>query len=190
MSKEPSDVPPRSIIISPGVAQVEAEPPTQGVHITESNEAITNFHRIRSQKPDVGLSVIGAIFLLLPIIILVFSDADDMFDKLDMFPICCLFWLIGFVLVLINSSQNANWNKEMKKAREEIERSEKIPYPTVNQWPQIAAVFSLIGGFITADYDGIFFPLGGIVCLGFVLYYQFLISRRDKAFDAVVDQLK
>ena len=188
MAKDSPLAPPRSVIISPGVSQDDAEQPDEGVHITTSQEHLTNFHRIRSQKPDVALSVIGGIFFLLPIIMLVFSD--DLFDTLDMFPICCLFWLIGSVLVLINTSQTTNWNKEMKKAREEIERTEKIPYPAVNQWPQVAGLFSLIGGFIAADFDGIFFPLGGFVCLGFVLYYQFLISQRDKAFDTVVDQLK
>ena len=188
MTKESSSAPPRSVIISPGVSQDDTEQHDQGARITTSQEHITNFHRIRSQKPNVGLSVIGAVFLLLPIIMLFFSD--DIFDALDMIPICCLFWLIGSVLVLINTSQTTNWNKEMKKAREEIERSEKIPYPAVSQWPQLAGLFSLIGGFIAGDFDGIFFPLGGLVCLGFVLYYQFLISQRDKAFDAIVDQLK
>lgn len=188
MAKDSPLAPPRSVIISSGVSQDDVEQPDQEVHITTSEEHITNFHRIRSQKPDVGLSVLGAIFFLLPIIMLFFSD--DMLDTLEMIPICCLFWLIGFVLVLINSTQTANWNKEIKKAREEIERSEKIPYPTVNQWPQIAATFSLIGGFIASDFDGIFLPLGGFGCLGFMLYYQFLIHQRDKAFDAVVDQLK
>ncbi|CAI8335394.1 MAG: Uncharacterised protein [Candidatus Poseidoniaceae archaeon] len=185
MAKESSSAPPKSVIISPGVSHEVAEQPNQGVHITTSQEHITNFHRIRSQKPDANLSVIGSILFVLPIIILFFSN-----DILDMIPICCLFLLIGFVLVLINSSQNAYWNKEMKKAREEIERSEKIPYPAVNQWPQIAALFSLIGGFIAEDYDGIFLLLGGIVCLGFVLYYRYLTYRRDKIFDAVIDQLK
>jgi hypothetical protein len=188
MAKESPSAPPRSVIISPGISQDDVEQPDQGVHITTSQEHLTNFHRIRSQKPDVGLSVLGAIFFFLPIIMLFFSD--DMLDTFDLIPICCLFWLIGFVLVLINSTQTANWNKEIKKAREEIERTEKIPYPAVNQWPQVAGLFSLIGGFIAADFDGIFFPLGGFVCLGFVLYYQFLISQRDKAFDAIVDQLK
>ena len=188
MARESSPTPPKSIVISSGVSQDDTEQHDQSVHITTSQEHITNFHRIRSQKPDIGLSVIGAIFYLLPIIMLVFSD--DILDTLDLFPICCLFWLIGSVLVLINTSQTTIWNKEMKKAREEIERSEKIPYPAVNQWPQVAGLFSLIGGFIAGDFDGIFFPLGGFVCLGFVLYYQFLISQRDKAFDAIVDQLK
>ena len=188
MAKESPSTPPRSVIISSGVSHSDAERPDQGVQITTSQESVANFQRIRSQKPDVGLSVIGAVFFLLPIIFLFLSG--DMLDILDMIPICCLFWLIGFVLVLINSTQTANWNKEMKKAREEIERSEKIPYPAVNQWPQIAAAFSLIGGFIASDFDGILLPLGGFGCLGFMLYYQFLIYQRDKAFDAVVDQLK
>ena len=188
MAKEPSSVPPRSVIISPGVSQDDVEQPNQEVHISTSQEHITNFHRIRSQKPDVRPSVIGAVFFILPIIILFLPG--DMIDILDMIPICCLFWLIGFVLVLINTTQTTNWNKEMKKARKEIERSEKIPYPAVNQWPQIAATFSLIGGFIASDFDGILLPLGGFACLGFMLYYQFLIHQRDKAFDAVVDQLK
>ena len=188
MAKDSPRAPPRSVIISPGVSQDDAEQPDEGVHMTTSQEHLTNFHRIRSQKPDIALSVIGGIFFLLPIIMLVFSD--DLFDTLDMFPICCLFWLIGLVLVLINLTQTSNWNKEMKKARKKIEAIEKIPYPPVPQWPQVAGTLSIIGGFIAADFDGIFFPLGGFVCLGFVLYYQFLISQRDKAFDTVVDQLK
>ena len=188
MAKDSPLAPPRSVIISPGVSQDDAEQPDEGVHMTTSQEHLTNFHRIRSQKPDIALSVIGGIFFLLPIIMLVFSD--DLFDTLDMFPICCLFWLIGLVLVLINLTQTSNWNKEMKKARKKIEAIEKIPYPPVPQWPQVAGTLSIIGGFIAADFDGIFFPLGGFVCLGFVLYYQFLISQRDKAFDTVVDQLK
>ena len=155
MTKESPSAPPKSVVISSGISQDETEQPDQGVHITTSQEHLTNFHRIRSQKPDVGLSVLGAIFFLLPIIMLFFSD--DMLDTLDVIPICCLFWLIGSVLVLINTSQTTNWNKEMKKAREEIERTEKIPYPAVNQWPQVAGLFSLIGGFIAADFDGIFF---------------------------------
>lgn len=184
MSKESSSTPPMSVIISPGVSQGEAEQPNQGVHITTSQEHITNFHRIRSQKPDFGLSVIGTIFLVLPFFMLIFMD-----DVFDMIPICCFFLLISVVLFTINSTQITNWNKEMNKARKQIEITEKIPYPAVNQWPQIAALFSLIGGFIAADYDGIFFLLGGIVCLGFVLYYQFLISRRDKAFDRLIEEL-
>lgn len=188
MARESSPVPPKSVVISSGVSQDDTEQSDQGVHISTSQEHITNFHQIRSQKPDIALSIIGGIFFFLPIIMLVFSD--DLFDTLDLIPVCCLFWLIGSVLVLINTSQTTNWTKEMKKAREEIERIEKIPYPPVNQWPQVAGLFSIIGGFIAADFDGIFFPLGGFVCLGFVLYYQFLISQRDKAFDAIVDQLK
>ena len=188
MATESPSAPPKSVVISSGISQDDTEQSDQGVPITTSQEHITNSHRIRSQKPDVGLSIIGAVFLILPLIILFLSG--DMLDILDMIPICCLFWLIGSVLVLINTSQTTNWNKEMNKARKEIERREKIPYPAVSQWPQIAGLFSLIGGFIAGDFDGIFFPLGGFVCLGFVLYYQFLISQRDKAFDAIVDQLK
>lgn len=156
MAKETPSAPPKSVIISPGVSQDDVEQLDQGVHITSSQEHITNFHRIRSQKPDIGLSVLGAIFFLLPIIMLVFSD--DLLDTLDLFPICCLFWLIGSVLVLINTSQTTNWNKEMKKAREEIERTEKIPYPSVNQWPQVAGLFSLIEALLPEILMGYFSP--------------------------------
>ena len=188
MDKESSSVPPKSVIISPGVVQNDTKLAIQSEHgadNTESSESINNYHRIRSQKPDVRLSVIGLVFFLLPFLILFFSD-----DVLEPVPICCFFLFIAVVLFTINSAQITNWNKEMTKARKQIEITEKIPYPAVNQWPQVAGLFCLIGGFITADYDGLFLLLGGIACLGFVLYYQFLISRRDKAFDAVVDQLK
>ena len=188
MDKDSSPVPPKSVIIAPGVVQDDTNLAIQSEHgadNTESSESINNYHRIQSQKPDMRLSVIGMVFFLLPFLILFFSD-----DVMEPVPICCFFLFIAVVLFTINSAQITNWNEEMKKARKEIERSEKIPYPAVNQWPQVAGLFCLIGGFIAADYDGFFLLLGGIACLGFVLYYQFLISRRDKAFDAVVDQLK
>ncbi|MGA0380574.1 MAG: hypothetical protein ACO3NJ_07225 [Candidatus Poseidoniaceae archaeon] len=188
MDKESSPVPPKSVVISPGVVQDDTKLAIQsehGVDNTESFKSINDFHRIRSQKPDVGLSVIGLIFFLLPFLLLFFSD-----DGLDIIPICCFLLLIAVVLFTINSAQITNWNKEMTKVRKQIELTEKIPYLPVNQWPQVAGLFSLIGGFIAADYDSFFLFLGGIVCLGFVLYYQMLISRRDKAFDRLVDQLK
>ena len=188
MDKESSPVPPKSVIISPGVVQDDTKLAIQSEHgadNTESSESINNYHLIRSQKPDVRLSVIGLFFFLLPFLILFFSD-----DVLEPIPICCFFLIIAVVLFIINSAQITNWNKEMTKARKQIEITEKIPYPAVNQWPQVTGLFCLIGGFITADYDGLFLLLGSIACLGFVLYYQFLISWRDKAFDAVVDQLK
>ena len=188
MDKESSPVPPKSVIISPGVAQDDTKLAIQSEHDadnTESSESIIYYHRIRSQQPDVRLSVIGLVFFLLPFLIWFFND-----DVIKPVPICCFFLFIAVVLFTINSAQITNWNKEMTKARKQIEITVKIPYPAVNQWPQVAGLFCLIGGFITADYDGLFLLLGGIACLGFVLYYQFLISRRDKAFDAVVDQLK
>ena len=189
MDEEPQPVPPKSVIISLGAVQDETELINQshqgGDSSTEPSESINNYLRIRSQKPDAGLSAFGGVFLLIPFFLLFFSD-----DVLDMISICCLFFIIGFVLLTINSTQITSWNKQMNNARKQIELTEKIPYPPVAQWPQVAGTVCIIGGFIGADYDGIVFLFGGIIGAGFLLYQFFLVLRQNKAFDQLVNELK
>ena len=75
MDKESSSVPPKSVIISPGVVQNDTKLTIQSEHgaeITESSESINNYHRIRLQKPDVRLSVIGLVFFSSPVFDIVF----------------------------------------------------------------------------------------------------------------------
>ena len=188
MDEEPRPVPPKSVIISSGAVQDETDPiilSDRGEGSTGPSESINNYRRIRSQKPDAGLSALGAVFLLIPFFLLFFSD-----DVLDMIPICCLFFIIGFVLLTINSTQITSWNKQMNNARKQIELTEKIPYPPVPQWPQVTGTVCIIGGFIGADYDGIVFLFGGILGAGFFLYQYFLVLRQNKAFDQLVNKMK
>ena len=82
-----------------------------------------------------------------------------------------------------------NWTNEMNQARKTIETTEKIPYPALPQWPQIAGAVSMIAGFIASDYDGIFLPLGGIVGCGFFAYSSWIVIQKNKAFDQAVNAL-
>ena len=184
MVEDSSSTPPNSVIILPGVSQDEIEPRRQATSGVQESDSIKNYLHARSQKPDSGLFLLSGVFLVLPFVILFFID--DVFDAI---PICCLFLLISSVLFLINLTQMTNWGKEVQEARKRIEVTEKIPYPPVAQWPQVAGTLSILGGFIVADYEGILFLFGGGIGLGFFLYYYLLVQRQDKAFDRLIEEL-
>ena len=182
MAVEPS--PPSSVIILPGGSPDQIERIGQRTSGVQSPESIKNYLHVRSQKPGNVSFVLSAIFLVLPFVIFLSSD-----DVLDAIPICCLFLLISFVLFSMNFLQIMTWGKEMKKARKRIEDTEKIPYPPVAQWPQIAGTLSILGGFIAADYEGILFLIGAGIGLAFFLYYTVLVQRQEKTFDQLIEEL-
>ena len=82
-----------------------------------------------------------------------------------------------------------NWTERMNQARKTIETTEKIPCPTLPQWPQIAGAVSMIAGLIASDYDGIFLPLGVIVGCGFFAYSSWVVIQKNKGFDQAVNTL-
>ena len=182
MAVEPS--PPSSVIILPGGSPDQIERIGQRTSGVQSPESIKNYLHVRSQKPGNGSFVLSAVFLVLPFVIFLSSD-----DVLDAIPICCLFLLISFVFFSINFLQIMTWGKEMKKARKRIEDTEKIPYPPVAQWPQVAGTLSILGGFIAADYEGILFLIGAGIGLAFFLYYTVLVQRQEKTFDQLIEEL-
>ena len=184
MVEDSSSTPPNSVIILPGVSQDEIEPRRQATSGVQESDSIKNYLHVRSQKPGNGSFVLSAVFFVLPFVIFLSSD-----DVLDAIPICCLFLLISFVLFSINFLQIMTWGKEMKKARKRIEDTEKIPYPPVAQWPQIAGTLSILGGFIAADYEGILFLIGAGIGLAFFLYYTVLVQRQEKTFDQLIEEL-
>jgi len=184
MVEGPSSTSPNSVIILPGVSPEEIDHSLHQAPGVQNPTSIKNYLNVRSQKPGNGLFVLSAVFLIISLVILFSSD-----DTLDSIPICCLLLFIGFVLFSINVLQFMTWGKEMKKARKRIEDTEKIPYPSVDQWPQVAGTLSILGGFIAADYEGILFLIGAGIGLAFFLYYTVLVQRQEKVFDQIIEEL-
>ena len=178
MANGPSPEPPNSVIILPGAGRDQNE---EGVNLSEP---VKNYLRIRSEKPDSRGNILGGIFFIIPALLLIFTN-----DVFEIIQICCLFYLVSVTLVLINGTHTRNWTKEMNQARKTIETTEKIPYPALPQWPQIAGTVSIVAGFIASDYDGIFLPLGAIVGCGFFAYFSWVEIQKNKAFDQAVNTL-
>ena len=178
MANRPSLEPPNPVIILSGASRDQNE---EGVNLSEP---VKNYLRIRSEKPDSRGNILGGIFFIIPALLLVFTD-----DVFEIIPICCLFYLVSVTLVLINGTHIRNWTKEMNQARKTIETTEKIPYPALPQWPQIAGTVSIVAGFIASDYDGIFLPLGAIVGCGFFAYSSWVVIQKNKAFNQAVNTL-
>ena len=133
--------PPKSVLIQPGRdPDLEIEASELVEERTELSDAVQNYLSIRTLKPEKGLTVLGTIFLAIPFLLILSGG-----DVFDLGAICCLSFLIGFVLITINSTQTSNWNKDMKAARNRVEVREKIPYTPASLWSQGAGFFFAVG---------------------------------------------
>lgn len=175
--------PPKSVLIQPGRdpdLEIEASEPVE--ERTELSDAVQNYLKIRSLKPEKGLTVLGTIFLAIPFL-LVLSGGD----VFDLGAICCLSFLIGFVMITINSTQTSNWNKDMKAARNRVEVREKIPYTPASQWSQGAGFFFAVGSLFAMDIEEFLFLLTLLLAFIFLVYYQVRVFQQDKAYDQRID---
>ena len=167
---------PSSVLISPGGDDMGRN---------TSSIPLKNYIEIRSQKPGNTLLIVGIVLcLVVPSILLFIVE-----DTLDLIPFCCMFILIGSILMAIGASSHSKWDKQVKIARERIESEENIPYPPIPQWPSIAASICLVGGFILSDLEGIFFLFGGIAGLIFLAVQAYLTHNRNQAYDAFINDM-
>ena len=178
MANGPSSEPPSSVIILTGVGRDQNE---EGVNLSEP---VKKYLRIRSEKPDNRGNILGGVFFIIPAFIQIFTN-----DVFEIIPICCLFYLVSATLIVNREIKMRNWTERMNQARKTIETTEKIPCPTLPQWPQIAGAVSMIAGLIASDYDGIFLPLGIIVGCGFFAYSSWVVIQKNKGFDQAVNTL-
>jgi L-asparagine transporter-like permease len=180
---EISRQPPKSVLIQPGRdpdLEIEALEPVE--ERTELSDAVQNYLSIRALKPEKGLTVLGTIFLIIPFL-LVLSGGD----VFDLGAICCLSFLIGFVLITINSTQTSSWNKDMKAARNRVELSDKIPYTPASQWSQGVGFFFAVGSLFAMDLDEFLFLLALLLAFIFLVYYQVRVFQHDKVYDERID---
>ena len=190
MSKDEQTMPPKSVIILPGVEQKKPELQVQslpGTNNIEPPKPINNYLQIRSQKPSYRLSVLAAFFFIAPFITFSLSDISILDDFFNLAPICCLFFLISIILFSANRSQYDNWREEIKKARELIKQTEQIPHPPETQWPLLLGVLFIFGGiFWIGANQGVFF-IESILGLTFISYYLYLAHRRTTIYDALIE---
>ena len=171
----------------------EIEPPTSVVILQGSNGQgrkslsipLKDYVKVRSQKPNNGLSIFGIVLgVIAPFAIFFIAE-----DILDVIPFCCLLMLIGFTLFFIGVTKYSKWEKDMKTARERIESEENIPYPPIPQWAGTVATICLVAGFILSDLEGIYFFFGAIGTLIFLTIQVYQHHKRNQAYDALINEI-
>ena len=109
-----------------------------------SQEAIDHYRLTLSTKPSVvGMTVLGLLMVVaLPIVILVnaFDNGDD-----DAVGFCCFSIITGIVLILVASTKDSAWRKEVKLAKERVIKEAGLKAPPVSKTPQVVTgVFAFL----------------------------------------------
>ena len=148
--------PPQPILIQAGAKTepeaVKTEPQTVApvaVEVREgggvSQEAIDHYEMTLSTKPSVvGMSVLGLLLIgALPFVILIsaFDSGND-----DAAGLCCFSIITGSVLMLVASTKDSAWRKELKLAKERVIKEAGLEAPAVSKTPSlIVGVFAVLG---------------------------------------------
>ncbi len=108
-----------------------------------SQEAIDHYRLTLSTKPNiVGLLVLGVLLLfVVPLTLL-----EDVFYDDDAAGFCCFSVITGIVLVLVASTKDNAWRKEIKLAKARVINEGGLKAPAVSKTPRHAA-----GGFLLAS---------------------------------------
>lgn len=108
-----------------------------------SQEAIDHYRLTLSTKPNiVGLLVLGVLLLfVVPLTLL-----EDVFYDDDAAGFCCFSVITGIVLVLVASTKDNAWRKEIKLAKARVINEGGLKAPAVSKTPRLAA-----GGFLLAS---------------------------------------
>ena len=110
-----------------------------------SQEAIDHYEMTLSTKPRVvGMSVLGLLLIgALPFVILIsaFDSGND-----DAAGLCCFSIITGSVLMLVASTKDSAWRKELKLAKERVIKEAGLEAPAVSKTPSlIVGVFAVLG---------------------------------------------
>ena len=110
-----------------------------------SQEAIDHYRLTLSTKPSVvGMTVLGLLLIgALPFVILIsaFDSGND-----DAAGLCCFSIITGSVLMLVASTKDSAWRKELKLAKERVIKEAGLEAPAVSKTPSlIVGVFAVLG---------------------------------------------
>ena len=110
-----------------------------------SQEAIDHYRLTLSTKPSVvGMTALGLLLIgALPFVILI-SALDSGND--DAAGLCCFSIITGSVLMLVASTKDSAWRKELKLAKERVIKEAGLEAPPVSKTPSlIVGVFAVLG---------------------------------------------
>jgi len=198
--------PPQPILIQAGEGHepeaVKAEPQhdvSMAVGVNERGEglqeAVDHYRLTLSTKPNiVGLLVLGSLLLfVVPLTLLGEVFYDD-----DAANFCCFSILTGIGLVLVASTKDNAWRKEVKLAKERVINEAGLKAPAASTTPLVVAGVLFLGGFLaqslpSSDGDvisALLFILALIASM-FVLAMGAEANKiPEKYFEAVLNQVR
>ena len=114
-------------------------------------QIIERYETLNAQSnPSIPLSVLALVFLLGGPIV-AFSGLDNSMDFEEAANLCCGGLIIGFVLLLVASSQSHAYQKEVKQAFDAVKAEVNVPEPPKTYSLFVIASAMLGGGFIMAQ---------------------------------------
>ena len=114
-------------------------------------QVIERYETLNAQSnPSIPLSVLALVFLLGGPI-LAFSGLDNSMDFEDAANVCCGGLIIGFVLLLVASSQSHAYQKEVKQAFDAVKAEVNVPNPPKTYFLLVIASALMGGGFFLAQ---------------------------------------
>lgn len=137
-------------------------------------QVIERYETLNAQSnPSIPLSVLALVFLLGGPI-LAFSGLDNSVDFEDAANVCCGGLIIGFVLLLVASSQSHAYQKEVKQAFGAVKAAVNVSEP-----PKTYTLFViagvLIGGGFTLAQIGASETIDIVVGIGVILFISGLL---------------
>jgi len=148
--------PPQPILIQAGEGHepeaVKAEPQhavSMAVGVNERGEglqeAFDHYRLTLSTKPNiVGLLVLG----ILLVFVVPFTLLGEAFHDDDASNFCCFSIITGSVLLLVASTKDNAWRKEVKLAKERVINEAGLKAPAASTTPGVVAGVLFLGGFL------------------------------------------
>jgi len=213
VSMEEKAGPPQPILIQAGTdtepETVKAEPQhavSMAVGVNETGgglqEAVDHYRLTLSTKPNiVGMSVLGFLLAFVVPFFIVMGMLDSWSTSTGddgAFGFCCFSILTGIGLVLVASTKDNAWRKEVKLAKERVINEAGLKAPAASTTPLVVAGVLFLGGFLaqslpSSDSDvisALLFILALIASM-FVLAMGAEANKiPEKYFEAVLNQVR
>ena len=176
-STTPTEAPP-STLAEPGGSPNASHPkPT-----SDLAQIIKRYETLEAQSdPGIPFSILALVFLLGgPILALSeFSGATDLEEAANL---CCGGLIIGFLLLLVASSQSHAYRKEVNQAFGAVKANLNLPEPP-KRWTLLITALAMMGGgwllaLIESSGTLSFLPLIGVIlfCSGLLTFALWLVT--------------
>ena len=213
VSMEEKSRPPQPILIQAGEGHepeaVKAEPQhdvSMAVGVNERGEglqeAVDHYRLTLSTKPNiVGLLVLGFLLAIVVPFFIVMGMLDSWSTSTGddgAFGFCCFSILTGIGLVLVASTKDNAWRKEVKLAKERVINEAGLKAPAASTTPVVVAGVLFLGSFLAPSlpfsYSDVISALLFILALIATIFVVAMTGEANKIpekyFQAVLNQVQ